>query len=155
MKGINTLFATLMMLSIPLTALAKGGDSIVGVYEALGEKTGKLSHIEFYRQGDTYSARIIWLDTPHDECGEPLFDINNPNPELRNVRVDSVVLIWGVKYDEKHKMWRGGKVYDPQEGRVYDVQLSFDTPDILRVRGFVGTPMIGKDLIWYKLREAE
>ena len=70
---------------------------------------------------------------------------------LRSGRADAIVLVRGLRYDAKKERWTGGTIYNPVDGKVYDVQAEFDGPQELRVRGYIGKPMFGRDLVWEKL----
>lgn len=154
MKTFRTAVASLLLLLLSSAAASAqdAGDRILGIYNAVGETTLTESHVRFYKEGDCYVARIIWLDKTTDNEGNILTDILNPDPELRSVPADQIVLVRDVRYDSKKDMWTGGTVYNPVTGKTYSVQITFDTPKRLKVRGYVGTPMMGKNFFWDKLK---
>lgn len=116
-----------------------------------GRDHARTLQVRIYKTGDTYEARIIWLEHPNDEAGNPRLDLLNPDPALRSGRADAIVLVRGLRYDAKKERWTGGTIYNPVDGKVYDVQAEFDGPQELRVRGYIGKPMFGRDLVWEKL----
>ena len=126
-------------------------DRILGLYRVVGETTGELSNVRIYKTGDTYEGRIVWLEHPADENGNPRLDLLNPDPALRSVHADDIVIVRGLRYDARKERWTGGTIYNPVNGKVYDVQAEFDSPDVLTVRGYIGTPMVGKDYEWKRL----
>lgn len=149
----RTLLATLFTLFLTGVDSAAAGnpDAILGVYEVVGETTHELSKVRIYRSGDTYEARIIWLEHPLDAAGNLRVDALNPDPVLRSVRADRIVLIRGLRYDSHKDTWHGGTIYNPVEGKSYDVTAEFGSSSVLKVRGYVGSPMFGRTLEWKKI----
>lgn len=134
------------------TLSAQKCDRIVGTYKMFGQDTKMWSRVKFIKTaGDNYEAYVTWVEYPCDEHGRPVLDVNNPNPELRKLPIDRIKIIWDVNYDSKKDMWCGGKIYNPVDGKIYDVQITFEKPDQIRVRGFVGTPMFGRSFFWDKI----
>ena len=149
-------FITMLLLATAVctttgSVSAQEADRILGIYKVEGETTHELSKVRIYKTGDTYEARIIWLEHPNDETGNPRLDLLNPDPALRSGRADAIVLVRGLRYDARKERWTGGTIYNPVDGKVYDVQAEFDGPQELRVRGYIGKPMFGRDLVWEKL----
>lgn len=42
----------------------------------------------------------------------------------------------------------GGKILDPSNGKYYDCNIELVAPDKLKVTGYVGFPLLGKDMYW-------
>jgi uncharacterized protein (DUF2147 family) len=150
-RFVMPLLGVVLLCAAGSTAASTPGDRILGVYKAIGEETKALSKVEFYKKGDCYEAKIVWLENPADAQGNPLCDILNPDPELRKVRADNIILVRGVKYDPRDKTWSGGSIYNPVTGKTYDVTITFDTSRRLKVRGYLGSTMFGKSFFWDKL----
>lgn len=139
-------------LSAQQTEAIKPADQILGVYLVIGETTGEKSKVQVYRtEENTYEGRIFWLEFPNDADGNPRLDVLNPDEELRSVRGDNVLIVKGLKYDEKSAQWVGGTIYNPVNGKIFDVYAEFSDSDKLKVRGFMGKRMFGKTYIWEKL----
>lgn len=141
----------LLCCSLGLHAANPAGDRILGVYEVIGETTHERSKVRIYANGDTYEARIIWLEHPNDANGKRRLDTHNPDPALRTKPADQIVLIRGLRYDADEGQWTGGTIYDPVSGKTYDMLAEFEQPDMLHVRGYVGRPVFGKSFSWKKL----
>ena len=152
MKMKNVLLVLLMSLfvSFPLFAQSKT-DQLVGNYYVIKQDTKSESRIQIYKTSEgKYEGKIIWLKYPNRPDGSPKHDDKNPNPELRKVRSDQIVLLKNFTYDEKNNEWIGGTIYDPEEGKIYKCKLSFESPAKLKVRGYVGIPAFGKTMYWTK-----
>lgn len=153
-RGYIALFFLLALNSVGVFAQSSDGDRILGVYRALGQDTDVLSDVRFTKVGDNlYEGRVIWVEDKglYDKNGNIELDTRNQEPELRCVPVDQIRVVWGISYDTKKGSWKGGKIYNPVDGKTYDVQISFNTPDQLKLRGYLGTPMLGRNFYWDKV----
>jgi transposase-like protein len=46
----------------------------------------------------------------------------------------------------------GPSSLDPKTGKVYDCKVSFQTPDKLDVRGYMGLSLLGRTQTWYRVK---
>ncbi|MDD4847756.1 MAG: DUF2147 domain-containing protein [Bacteroidales bacterium] len=123
------------------TMAQDAGDKILGIYSVIEVDTKEESHVKIYKtENGTYQGKFIWLKNPNLANGKPKLDINN------------TVLLKNFKYDSKKNEWRGGTIYDPIHGKVYDCYLKFENDKKLKVRGFIGVPMLGKSMYWTKIK---
>ena len=138
MRNLFRLGACIVAMLFATSAFAQSAaDRILGVYQV--EEDGNKSKVRFTKCEDgTYQGQIIWLSQPNHPDGTPRTDIKNPNPELRNTPADQIVVVRGIRYDAKKEAWGGGKVYKPTNGKVYNVECSFDDEQTLRVKGSLG-----------------
>jgi len=153
---IKTILSVLLMslfISFPLFSQSKA-DQLIGKYYVIKEDTKSESRIQIYKtQEGKYEGKIIWLKYPNRPDGTPKHDDKNPDPELRKVRSDQIVLLKNFTYDEKNNEWIGGTIYDPEEGKTYKCKLNFESSDKLKVRGYVGIPAFGKTMYWTKEKQ--
>lgn len=111
-------FITMLLLATAVctttgSVSAQEADRILGIYKVEGETTHELSKVRIYKTGDTYEARIIWLEHPNDEAGNPRLDLLNPDPALRSGRADAIVLVRGLRYDAKRSGGRAVRYTTP------------------------------------------
>ncbi|WP_020647983.1 DUF2147 domain-containing protein [Solimonas variicoloris] len=146
--------ATVAALALGLTlaaGLVRAADpaSPVGVWKTIDDKTGQAkSLVEIREQDGQLHGRVV-----------KLFNPSKPNPtceqcggDRRGAPITGLEILWGLKKDGDE--WRGGKVLDPQNGKVYDAKLALaDQGRTLHLRGFIGFAMLGRSQTW--LREAE
>ena len=124
-------------------------DSIIGEYST--ERGGKASKIRVTKnQNGTYTAQVFWVQNPLDANGKKRKDVKNPDKSLRNVDIDQVVLVDGLKYNSADKSWGGTKIYDPSKGIKVNVEAKFETPDKLRLEGTIFG--IGVTLYWIRIK---
>ena len=92
-------------------------------------------------------GRVLWLRSPLDEDGCALRDVHNPDPALRARQVEGLEVLRGLTQREDGT-WADGSVYDPASGYTYRCQLALEGNDRLRLRGYVGVPLIGRTTTW-------
>lgn len=136
-KMLKMVVVALCTLCATTTFAQSAADKLLGVYHAVEE--GKESKVKFTKLADgTFQGQIIWLLNPNNEDGSRKYDVKNPNPELRKVPSDQVVIIYGLKYNAEDNCWEGGKVYKPNNGKTYRCEVSFKDAKTLRVKGSLG-----------------
>jgi uncharacterized protein (DUF2147 family) len=103
-------FYTLLFVFCGFFVYGQSADAILGTYLKADGK----SKIEFYKSGDTYSGKIVWLKEPNDDKGNPKKDVKNPDKSLRERALIGLVNITGLKYEGDGK-YVDGKAYRPVE----------------------------------------
>ena len=145
-----TILCTLM---VALPSFAQGfndkADNIVGEY--LTDRGGNKSKVRVTKNADgTFSAQVFWVEKPFDAQGKKRKDVKNPDKNLRNVDIDQVVIVKGLKYDAEEKTWGGTKIYDPSKGIRVNVTAEFETAEKLKLRGTIFG--IGTTLYWTRIK---
>lgn len=124
-------------------------DSIIGEY--LTDRGGRKSKVRVFKEANgTYTAQVFWVENPFDKNGKKRKDVKNPDENLRNVDIDKVVLVKGLKYDADDKEWSGAKIYDPTKGIKVNATAKFEKDGRLKLRGTILG--IGKTLYWQKIK---
>jgi len=141
-RNITSIFAPGgLLLAAPSVVLA---EDAVGLWE-----TGE-SHMEIYECGDRICGRIAALDDPLDEDGNERLDKNNPDPALRSRPIIGMDIIVGLVRTGKKK-WEDGTIYDPRDGKTYKCVIKLKRDGSLKVRGYIGTPLLGKTVVWTRV----
>ena len=72
--------------------------------------------------------------------------------ERKDKPVLGMTLIRNVRQNDSDKgIWDGGDILDPNNGKVYRVRLKpIDGGSKLEVRGYIGTPMLGRTQTWIR-----
>lgn len=149
-KIIFTLLCT-VLISVPSFAqnMNSKGDNIIGEYLYV-KKEGD-SKIRISKAADgTYTAQVFWVANALDKNGNKRKDVKNKDKNLRNVDLDKVVIIKGLKYDADDKEWGDADIYDPSSGKIYDVDIEFKDAKTLEVYGNIWG--IGKTVYWKKIK---
>lgn len=147
------LFSIIAALFIAVPAVAQNlnsnPDNIVGEYTT--DRGGSKSKVRVTKNADgTYTAQVFWVENPLDANGNKRKDVKNPDKSLRNVDIDQVVLVNGLKYNAKDKNWGGTKIYDPSKGIKVNVTAEFETPEKLKLRGTILG--VGVTLYWVRIQ---
>ncbi len=125
-------------------------DTILGAW--LTEKgESKITIFKCGKDQDRVCGRITWLKEPnypaHDkEAGKPKHDRENPDESKKGRPHMGMNNIWGFKYDGEK--WSDGKFYYIEEGKTYNCTMELETPNRLKVKGYIGMSLLGKTWKW-------
>ncbi len=97
--------------------------------------------------GDRACGEIAWLRRPSDADGALLRDVRNPDPALRDRPLCGLPLLSGFRR-EAHGAWRDGEIYNGRNGKTYSAQFTFQDDGTLKLRGYVGLPILGASQVW-------
>ena len=140
--------ALALLLAVPALAVAQ---TPAGLWKTIDDGSKKeKSLIRIVEQNGVYSGRVEKLldpDAPKDPVCRDCSDERKDKPivgmtVLRNVKASA---------DDK-ATFEGGDILDPNNGKIYKVRLKV-APDNakLDVRGYIGTPMIGRTQVWTRV----
>ena len=133
-----------------LTGLAKAQATPVGVWKTIDDESKKeKSLIRVSEAGGVLTGRLEKLldpATPSDAVCKECTDERKDKP------IAGMTLIRGVKQNDGDKgVWDGGDILDPNNGKVYSVRLKpIDGGAKLEVRGYIGTPILGRTQTWIR-----
>jgi uncharacterized protein (DUF2147 family) len=88
--------------------------------------------------------------SPNADDDRPDKDEKNPDPALRNRPLTGLELFAGFSYDGGGR-WSGGTIYDPNSGKTYRCIITWVDSGTLKVRGYVGVPMLGRTETWTRV----
>lgn len=103
--------------------------------------------IEIRPCGDQRCGRIAWMKDPKGDDGKPPLDRKNPDPALRSRPICGLQIISGLK-PQSDGVWGRGKVYDPDSGSTYDMEIRRDTPETIKATGYAGLQILGQTKEW-------
>jgi uncharacterized protein (DUF2147 family) len=103
--------------------------------------------IEIAPCGERLCGRIVWLKNPNDKTGKPLTDGYNPEKIKRNQPICGLSVIGDLKLKASGS-WDEGWIYDPKEGKSYDLELKLRGTDRLVVTGYLGMKFLGETFVW-------
>jgi uncharacterized protein (DUF2147 family) len=104
--------------------------------------------IEITRVDDGLSGVI--KGSPNDDPDRPDRDEKNPDPALRDRPLTGLELFDGFSWDGDDR-WTGGTIYDPNSGKTYRCIITWVDQDTLKVRGYIGVPMLGRTETWTRV----
>jgi uncharacterized protein (DUF2147 family) len=157
----TSVFWIAMMVVITASpAFANDGQAIVGVWLTEPDEVDGQAHVEFFEKDGRYFGKITWLEKPLVEegddgaVGQPKLDINNPDPALRDQPIIGLTIVEDFQYKGKNH-WVKGTIYDPGNGKKYKSKIWLQEDGSLKVRGFVGVSLLGRNEIWTPVEVAE
>lgn len=153
MKLQQRLFIIILLITPILSAVAQSAaDKILGVYYIADDQSGEGCKVKIVKTKEgTYEGKIIWVEKPFFKDGTPKRDIMNPDKSKRNTPGDKIQLLFHFRYDAKEKKWIDGEIYDPVHGKYYKSKMWFEKENVLRVRGYIGVPALGRTMTWKKV----
>ncbi len=105
--------------------------------------------VEIAPCGDRLCGRIIWLKDPVTKNGQVVTDALNPDPRQRLRPVCGIQVIGDLRV-QPNGAWDKGWIYDPKEGKSYDVEIRLRSPDHLQVKGYLGVKFLSETFIWQR-----
>ncbi|HNY02600.1 MAG TPA: DUF2147 domain-containing protein [Bacteroidales bacterium] len=146
-KNATVLFlAILLAAGSALTASAQGhkADDILGTW-LNQEATGKVT---LFKEGGKYFGKLVWLREPLDKVtGKPRTDKENPDEKLKSTPLIGIVNMKNFTFDGKEE-WSGGTIYDPKNGKTFKCYIQFESPNKLKIRGYIGVSVLGRNTYW-------
>ena len=147
-------FALIIVMAAFMTPTLKAqnntADRIIGYYITFDDDTkAEKSQVQIFKTDNKYYGKIVWLKEPNKN-GKPKVDDKNPDKALINRPVLGLLILTSFVYNPKNTEWSDGKIYDPQTGKTYRCYIKFENDTKLKVRGFIGTALLGKTVYWTK-----
>jgi uncharacterized protein (DUF2147 family) len=99
---------------------------------------------------------IVGLNEPRGPDGtvvatDVATDWRNTDPALRGRKVLGMPLIWGFKKTSDPNTFEEGQIYNGENGKIYNANISLQPDGKLRLRGYVGAPMFGETQLWTRV----
>jgi uncharacterized protein (DUF2147 family) len=130
-----------LTLAHPLTAASQPAEA--GLWY---DDTGR-GAVELTPCGQKLCGRIAWLKEQVNAEGKPLVDRYNPNPARRTTPICGLQVV-GDAQKVNDGTWDQGWIYDPKTGASYNLALTLQGPDQLKVTGYKGIKLLSKSFIW-------
>ncbi len=97
--------------------------------------------------GAALCGSIVWLKPPAPGTNPPTTDIHNPDVSLQNRPLCGLTMLGGFVPDGSGG-WTNGWIYDPEKGKTYKSVIHVAADGSLKLRGYIGIPMLGRTEIW-------
>jgi uncharacterized protein (DUF2147 family) len=139
----------LPLLLLGLLIIAPGlsaTSTVLGNWRTIDDETGKKKSIVslYLNEAGLLEGKVLEIlhsdrgpnplceDCPGDKAGKP---------------IKGMVIIWDMEPASPTE-WRGGRILDPMNGKVYKAKISLREDGDLEVRGFIGFSLLGRTQIW-------
>ncbi|MFA5298697.1 MAG: DUF2147 domain-containing protein [Lutibacter sp.] len=137
-----------LLIFVLLLSLNGFSQSIVGKWKTIDDETGKeKSIVEIYQSNGKVYAKVLQLLTK----GEENKVCENCKGANKNKPIKGMMIIDGLTKDGNE--WSGGKILDPKTGKEYKCYIALESPDKLKVRGYIGFALLGRTQYWHKIVE--
>ena len=147
---IRSLFHGFLALTLVLGAgIARAQATPVGVWKTIDESKKEKSLIRITESGGVLTGKLEKLLDPATAADVVCKECTD---ERKDKPVLGMTLIRNVRQSDGDKgVWDGGDILDPNNGKVYRVRLKpIDGGAKLEVRGYIGTPMLGRTQTWIR-----
>jgi uncharacterized protein (DUF2147 family) len=146
--GLSILFLAL----IGLLGAQPASMTPVGKWKTIDDETQKAkSVVEIFKVGDKLHGKVVALFREPDEDQNPTCD--DCKGDKKDKPVIGMEIIWDLSWDADDEEWSKGEIMDPDNGKTYDCYISMESPEKLKVRGFIGWAVLGRTQYWYKYEE--
>lgn len=141
-------FAYALLFALLAMPTAAQGQSPVGVWSHANERI----HVAIAPCGDRLCGKLVWFRWPDDAEGLPLVDVKNTNRALRDRPLLGLTVLRGLRPADGERKWKGGRIYNPDDGVDYRASMSIEDDGTLHVRAYVLVPALGRTLVWTRVR---
>jgi len=133
------------------TALAQAQMTPVGVWHSIDDATNKpKAVIRISTNASGALSGVVEKALNPDPKAEPNC-VKCSDDRKDKPKVGMEIIRGGKKADGKD-VWEEGKILDPDNGTEYRLRLTpIDAGKKLEVRGYVGTPMLGRTQTWVRV----
>jgi uncharacterized protein (DUF2147 family) len=148
MDGRRALVGILVLLALfQFSSTDLGVESI----SPLGRWENEDATFQIFESDGKLSAKIVALREPTTPEGKEKTDIHNPDPAKRSKPIIGLVFMSGFvrKTDTR---WEKGTIYDPKSGNTYSCFMELESPEKIKVRGFIGLSLIGRTEYWNRAK---
>jgi uncharacterized protein (DUF2147 family) len=141
MKYFGKIVFVFLLLAISTSAFSQ---SITGVWKTISDKDQlEKSHIEIYEEDGLFFGKVIkLLDKSLEIC-------KKCKGEKKDQHLVGLTILEHLSKSDD--IWKDGRVLNPSSGKTYECFLELENENILKVRGFVGIPAIGRTQYWYRV----
>lgn len=126
---------------------ASHAQSVLGQWKTVDDETGKAkSVVEIYENNGSFYGKILEIvdKTKQDKICEGCEGAN------KGKKIKGMVILENLK--KKGSSWEDGTILDPNSGKIYKCILSLESPDKLKVRGYVGISLLGRTQYWQRVK---
>lgn len=146
---------TVLLLALAAPPALAQSASPVGQWRTIDDETNEpRAVVEIYEEEGKLYGRIVEIlqardDAPRNDEGQII--CTACEGEKENQPVEGLVIIEDMERDGSR--WSGGTILDPETGETYRARMELEREDRLKVRGYIGLPMLGRTQTWYRVPE--
>jgi uncharacterized protein (DUF2147 family) len=115
--------------------------------EGLWRTPGRNGEVRVYECGQALCGRLLDSDGLKENPG--LADVKNKDAAQRSRPLKNLVFLQGFTGGPAE--WKGGQVYNPEDGGTYKGAIRLVDPDTLKLTGCIVFPLC-KTQVWKRIR---
>lgn len=108
---------------------------------------GNGGEVEVYKCGAALCGRLI--SSAHIAREPGALDVKNQDQSLRDRKLKGLTFLTGFTGGPTE--WKGGKVYNPEDGKTYSGSITATDANTLKLKGCVVAPLC-KTQVWSRIR---
>lgn len=145
-KSLVAIFTLALAIPVPVCAQM----TPVGVWKTIDDRSQKPRSV--VKIIETTEALTGVMTERLDEGASPGDVCTKCTDDRKDRLLNGLEIIRGIKpTPDGTGRWGGGRILDPESGKEYRVQLTpINGGKRLEVRGFLGTPWIGRTQVWIR-----
>jgi len=134
----------LIIALIMVSYFSVNAQDVVGRWKSIDDETGKAkSIIEIYKKGNKYYGKIVKL------LNEPDGICRTCETKYKNKNIEGLVILTDLEKDDDE--YNDGEIMDPKNGKTYSCYIKLESPNKLKVRGYLGFSLLGRTQYWYRV----
>lgn len=141
----SVVFSLVMIFSIIFNVQCQ---TVIGKWKTIDDETGQAkSIVEVYeKSGKVYGkvVEILRADHKKDVCSKC-------DGAEKNKPILGMVIINGLQKDGSE--YNDGMILDPQNGKKYKCYITLESPDKLKIRGYIGIALVGRTQYWTRIKD--
>ena len=112
------------------------------------------SYVKIEKIGTKYFGKVVWLKNPNEKDNSgPDLDDKNPDDAMKKQPILGLRVIKDFAY-EGNGVFKGGKAYDPNNGKTYCGKITLIDIDHIDMRGSIcGFSILGRTETWTRVKE--
>ncbi|WP_309609752.1 DUF2147 domain-containing protein [Flavobacterium sp.] len=137
----------LIYISFIFICFHSNAQSVFGKWKTIDDKTGEAkSIVEIFENSEKVYGKVVEImdasksSRKCDKCT----GTDKDKPVL------GLVIIKGLSKDGDE--YNGGKIVDPESGKIYKSFIKLQGKDKLEVRGYIGFAIIGRSQTWIRVK---
>ncbi|MDC8003738.1 DUF2147 domain-containing protein [Aureisphaera galaxeae] len=139
----KTKIALLSALLLTFTITAQ---DVMGKWKTVDDVSGEAKSIlEIYEEDGKVYGKVVEIikkdrqDAVCDQC----------KGEDKGKPIMGMTIIRGLEKDGDE--YNGGKILDPENGKLYKCYITLEDDKTLKVRGYIGFSLLGRTQYWYRV----
>lgn len=149
----NTMVKTALSLSLSLfTFLAQAQMTPVGLWRSIDDESKQpKAEIRISQNATGALSGVVEKSLLTSPSTEP--NCNLCTDDRKDKPKIGMEIIRGGQQGDGKAVWEGGKILDPENGKNYSLRLTpIDSGKKLEVRGYIGTPLLGRTQTWIRVQ---